>query len=45
MTRLFANHTYPIGVDMGDNALTLVQMAPDVDAVRLLAGRASACGR
>lgn len=37
MLRLFANHTYPIGVDIGDDALTLVQMAADVDAVRLLA--------
>ena len=37
MMRLFANHTYPIGVDIGEDALTLVQMAADVDAVRLLA--------
>ncbi len=37
MMGLFANQTYPIGVDVGDNALTLVQMAADVDAVRLLA--------
>ncbi len=35
--RVFANHTYPIGVDIGEDALTLVQMAADVDAVRLLA--------
>ena len=35
MMRLFANHTYPIGVDMGDDALTLVQMAKDIDSVRL----------
>ena len=37
MLELFGNHTYPIGVDMGDDALTLVQMANDVDAIRLLA--------
>ena len=34
---MFGNHTYPIGVDMGDDALTLVQMANGGDAVRLLA--------
>jgi len=27
MVKLFGNHAYPIGVDMGDDALTLVQMA------------------
>ena len=27
MMELFGKHTYPIGVDMGDDALTLVQMA------------------
>ena len=32
---MFGNHTYPIGVDMGDDALTLVQMANGSDAVRL----------
>ncbi|OHB85414.1 MAG: hypothetical protein A2Z38_10580 [Planctomycetes bacterium RBG_19FT_COMBO_48_8] len=37
MLELFGNHTYPIGVDMGDDALTLVQMANGVDAIRLLA--------
>jgi Tfp pilus assembly PilM family ATPase len=37
MLELFGNHTYPIGVDMGDNALTLVQMTNDMDAIRLLA--------
>jgi len=35
MLELFGNHTYPIGVDMGDDALTLVQMANGTDAVRL----------
>jgi len=32
---MFGNHTYPIGVDMGDDALTLVQMANGSDAIRL----------
>ncbi|HCO95134.1 MAG TPA: hypothetical protein DIU00_14475 [Phycisphaerales bacterium] len=32
---MFGNHTYPIGVDMGDDALTLVQMANGSDTVRL----------
>ncbi len=27
MMKLFGNHAYPIGVDMGDDAMTLVQMA------------------
>jgi len=34
---MFGNHTYPIGVDMGDDALTLVQMANGGDSVRLFA--------
>jgi len=37
MLEFFGNHARPIGVDMGDDALTLVQMAGDKDAVRLLA--------
>jgi Tfp pilus assembly PilM family ATPase len=31
------NHTYPIGVYMGDDALTMVQMVDDKNAIRLLA--------
>lgn len=31
------NHTYPIGVHMGDDALTLVQMVDDKNSIRLLA--------
>ena len=34
---MFGNHTYPIGVDMGDDALTLVQMANGGDSIRLFA--------
>ena len=37
MLELFGKHTYPIGVDMGDDALTLVQMANGGDTIRLLA--------
>lgn len=37
MLELFRNHTYPIGLDMGDDALTLVQMTNSGDAIRLLA--------
>ena len=37
MLRFFTNHTCPIGVDMGDDALTLVQMAKDADGLRLFA--------
>jgi len=37
MLELFGNHIYPIGVDMGNDALTLVQMANGADTVRLFA--------
>jgi len=37
MLRFFTNHTCPIGVDMGDDALTLVQMAKNPDGLRLFA--------
>ncbi len=37
MLRFFTNRTCPIGVDMGDDALTLVQMAKDMNGVRLVA--------
>lgn len=37
MLRLFANHIYPIGVDIGNDALTLVQMTDYMNTVRLLA--------
>ena len=35
MVGFFKNHTYPIGVDMGDDALTLVQMANGTGNVHL----------
>ena len=35
MMGFFKNHTYPIGVDMGDDALTLVQMANGAGNVHL----------
>jgi Tfp pilus assembly PilM family ATPase len=35
MVGFFKNNTYPIGVDMGDDALTLVQMANGTGNVRL----------
>ena len=37
MIRLFRNPTYSIGMSIGDNALTLVQMADSADSVRLRA--------
>lgn len=37
MIGLSGNHTYPIGVHMGDDALTLVQMVDDKNTIRLLA--------
>ena len=37
MLRFFTNNTCPIGVDMGNDALTLVQMAKDTDGLRLFA--------
>ena len=37
MGELFGNHTYPIGMDMGDDALTLVQMVDNKNAIRPLA--------
>lgn len=35
MLRLFRNPTHSIGMSIGDNALTLVQMAQNTDSVRL----------
>lgn len=35
MVDFFRNHTYPIGIDMGNDALTLVQMTNGGNAVRL----------
>lgn len=35
MLEFFGNHTYPIGVDMGDDALTLVQIANGKETVHL----------
>ncbi|MHC4204556.1 MAG: hypothetical protein ACYSTT_07875 [Planctomycetota bacterium] len=32
---LFGNHTYPVGVDMGDDAMTLIQMTNSNNTVRL----------
>ena len=37
MLDFFGNHTYPIGVDMGNDALTLVQMANGGNNIRLFA--------
>ena len=39
MLDLFGNHTYPIGVDMGDDALTLVQMTNGKEAIRIHAAK------
>jgi Tfp pilus assembly PilM family ATPase len=43
MVGFFKNNTYPIGVDMGDDALTLVQMANGTGNVRLHASMSVKC--
>ncbi len=43
MLRFLTNHVYPIGVDAGDDALTLAQMAKDINGIRLLAADRIEC--